>query len=425
MEIYVVKQGDTLERIARQYGISVDEIVNVNQIDPNERLVVGQDLVILIPDLRHIVTEGETLDSIARQYNTTVNAILRNNPTISPYNIEAGNVIVLSYKGVEPTRQVVVNGYTYPEIGRDRLIKILPYLSFLTIFTYGFTNNGDLIEPNDGELIELALDYGVAPVMLISTLTSGGSFSNALGATLLSDEELQTRLINNIIENMVSKGYRGLDIDFEYLSVEYRENYIKFVSRLTAELNKKGLFTMVALAPKTSSTQPGLLYESHDYKGLGGAANFTLLMTYEWGYTYSAPMAVAPLPNVERVISYGVSEIPSQKVLMGIPLYGYNWNIPFVRGTKAKSLSPVEAVDLAREQRADIEYDDLQQAPFFYYTDEGQEHVVWFENCRSIVAKLGLIERYKIAGCSLWNITREFPQVYAIINSMYDIAQVV
>lgn len=122
----------------------------------------------------------------------------------------------------------------------------------------------------------------------------------------------------------------ALDIDFEYLPVENRDNYIEFVSNLTRQLNDKGFLSLVALAPKTSVNQPGLLYESHDYRGLGEAANLVLLMTYEWGYTYGPPMAVSPIDKVEEVVRFGVSQINSQKILMGIPLYGYDWTLPLL-----------------------------------------------------------------------------------------------
>lgn len=425
MEIYTVKQGDTVTSIAQQFGITPEVLLSTNIITNPDNLVVGQDLIILIPEIRHIITEGETLDLIAREYNTTVNALLRNNPTLTAGNIIPGETVVITYKNVNPTRSIAINGYTYPEIPVDSLVKILPYLTFMTIFTYGFTNEGELIIPDDDNLIRIALDYGVMPTMLISTLTSQGTFSNELAGILLNDPELQLKLINNIIANMKEKGYRALDIDFEYLPVENRQNYIDFVTRLTEELNNNGFYSLVALAPKTSTTQPGLLYESHDYFGLGRAANLALLMTYEWGYTYGPPLPVAPLPNVERVISYGVTQIPSQQILMGIPLYGYDWKIPYIKGTMAKSLSPQQAVELALEKGTEIEYDDYQQAPYFYYTDNGQQHVVWFENLRSIDAKLNLIENYVLAGGSLWNIIRDFPQFYMLVNSRFNIAQVI
>ena len=425
MEIYTVKQPDTLTSIAERFGTTPDEIIKTNLITNPEKLVTGQDLIILIPQITHTVTEGDTLASIAEEYNTSVSAILRNNPTITSANLPLGTSLAITYRGVDPSRPIILNGYTYPEIPREKLIRILPYLTFLTIFTYGFTNNGDLIAPDDEELIQLALDFGVAPVMLISTLTSAGTFSNELARTLLNSPELQSRLINNIINTMDEKGYKALDIDFEYLPVENRESYINFVAALTEALNAKGYYTLVALAPKTSSTQPGLLYESHNYLGLGRAANFALLMTYEWGYTYGPPLPVAPLPNVEAVISYGVSEIPPAKILMGIPLYGYDWKIPYVKGTMARSLSPVQTVELALETGSEIEYDDYQQAPFFYYTENGQQHVVWFENLRSINAKLNLINQYNLAGASLWNIIRDFPQFYMLVNSLFDIAKII
>lgn len=425
MEIYTVKQGDNITSIAQSFGITPEEIINTNLITNPDNLVVGQDLIILIPQITHTVTASDTLASIANEYNTSVSAILRNNPTVTANNLPEGTILAITYRDVNPTRSIVLNGYTYPEIPQENLIRILPYLTFMTIFTYGFTNDGDLIAPNDEALIQLALDFGVAPTMLISTLTNEGTFSNELARVLLNDPELQNKLINNIIETMQRKGYTALDIDFEYLPVENRESYINFVTRLTEELNANGYYSLVALAPKTSATQPGLLYESHDYFGLGRAANFALLMTYEWGYTYGPPLPVAPLPNVEAVISYGVTDIPSQKILMGIPLYGYDWQIPYIKGTKARSLSPVQAVELALETGSQIQYDDYQQAPFFYYTIDSQQHVVWFENLRSIDAKLNLIEQYNLAGVSLWNIIREFPQFYMLVNSRFNIVKLI
>ncbi len=424
MEIYTVQAGDTLTSIARKKGLSAELLQRENMLSNPESLVAGQDILILRPEVTHTVKAGETLSSIAREYGTTANAILRNNPTADADALIPGTELVISYEGVNPSRRIIMNGYTYPGIERDRLKRILPYLTFLTIFTYGFTNNGDLIAPDDIELIELALSYGTAPVMLVSTLTENGTFSNQLADMLLGSSELQQRLINNIIRTMEEKGYKALDIDFEFLPAERRESYIAFMAELTERLNAKGMYTLIALAPKTSSAQTGLLYEAHDYYGLGRASNFSLLMTYEWGYTYGPPLPVAPLPNVEAVISYGVSEIPPQKILMGIPLYGYDWRLPYVKGTMARSISPVEAVEIALKYRTDIQYDDYRQAPFFYYTHDGIQHVVWFENMRSINAKLDIAENYGLAGMGLWNIIREFPQFYMLVNSRFIIERV-
>lgn len=284
MIIYTVQAGDTINSIAEQFNISPEFLLNTNFPPNPDNLVVGQDFVILTPSVTYTVTEGDTLLSIAQQYNTDTYSLLRNNPVIIGRELFPGETIVINYTDT-PEGIIATNGYAYTSIDRTTLLRALPYLTFLTIFTYGFTNNGDLVYADDDELIRLANAYGAVPTMHLSTLTAQGNFSSELARIILNNEYAQSRLIENIINNMDIKGYRALDVDFEFLPVEDKDKYIAFMSELTKRLNERGYISLVALAPKTSTNQPGLLYESHDYYGLGNAANLALLMTYEWGYT--------------------------------------------------------------------------------------------------------------------------------------------
>ena len=179
----------------------------------------------------------------------------------------------------------------------------------------------------------------------------------------------------------------------------------------------------VALAPKTSAEQPGLLYEGKDYGGLGEAANQVLLMTYEWGYSYSEPMPVAPLPNVTAVLDFATSQIPNNKIFLGIPLYGYDWPLPFVAGqTQARSISCERAVELARDHQSAIEYDTTAQAPHFRYRDRaGQQHEVWFEDVRSLSAKFELIKEYGLNGAGYWQIMRFFRANWLLLADTFQI----
>ena len=148
-----------------------------------------------------------------------------------------------------------------------------------------------------------------------------------------------------------------------------------------------------------------------------------LLMTYEWGYTYGPPMAVAPLPNVRQVLDYAVTEIPREKIYLGIPNYGYDWPLPFRQGeTKARSISNQEAVAIAAAQRADIAYDGTAQSPWFRYTAGGTVHEVWFEDARSMSAKLRLIQEYGLRGAGYWNLMRPYPQGWTVLNALYDVS---
>ena len=259
--------------------------------------------------------------------------------------------------------------------------------------------------------------------MHLSTLTEEGRFDNARSTLILEDADAQDALVQSILETVQARHYFGLDVDFEYVLPEQREAYAAFITRLREALNPLGCPVVVALAPKTSAAQRGLLYEAHDYALLGAAANAVFLMTYEWGYTYGPPMAVAPLGQVRAVLDYALTAVAPEKIFMGIPLYGYDWPLPFVSGeTRAESLSPVQAVERALRHDIAIQYDAAAQAPYYHYTDRGgREHAVWFEDARSIEAKLRLADEYHLQGVGYWNLARPFPQNWAVLASLFDI----
>ena len=351
---------------------------------------------------------------------------MQNNPFLNGVpNINVGEKLAINFLGGKRESMSVL-GYVYPNVNKDTLIRTLPYLTYISIFTYGIKPDGSLIPIDDEEIIRISKDYAVAPIMHISTLTEEGVFSNELSHTVVNNLQVQNNLIENILSMIKEKGYYGLDIDFEYVFPEDRANYTWFIKRVTDRLNIEGYIVFTALAPKTSVDQKGLLYEAHDYMGIGHVSNYVLLMTYEWGYAYSPPMAVAPIDKVEEVVSFGVTQIMPDFIFMGVSNYGYDWPIPFVAGTtRAKSISNVEAVDIARRYGVSIDFDTTAQAPYFYYTaEDGVEHVVWFEDARSIQAKVQLVTYYGLSGVGVWNLMRYFPQCWLIINYMFKIKRV-
>lgn len=133
-------------------------------------------------------------------------------------------------------------------------------------------------------------------------------------------------------------------------------------------------------------------------------------------------MAVSPIGPVRKVLEYAISEIPSQKVMMGQNLYGYDWTLPYKVGNPfARAISAQAAVQLAIDRNAAIEYDEVAQAPFFNYWRDGKEHEVWFEDARSIQAKFNLLKELNLLGISYWHSGFNFPQNWYLLNDMFRI----
>lgn len=126
---------------------------------------------------------------------------------------------------------------------------------------------------------------------------------------------------------------------------------------------------------------------------------------------------------MEQVVAYAVTEIDPAKLLLGIPNYGYDWTLPYEKGvTAARSLGNEEAVKLAARYGAEIRFDSVAASPYFEYTDEGgAAHVVWFEDVRSILGKLNLMDEYGLRGAGYWNVMRPFAQNFALLGALYDI----
>lgn len=423
MDIYVVQRGDSLYSIARRYGVSVNDIVYANQLQNPEVLSVGQALVIPTGTRRHTVRQGETMYSIARSYGVTLQSLIAANPGVTnPGRIYPGQVINIP-SGNQYLGEMIVNGYI-TDATENTLRATLPYLTFLSPFSYRSDLQGELTPTFSVDLSRSA-ENRAANLMTVTNLRSQGGFSSQIAHAILTDQQVQDNFLENVVAALGEGGYYGLNMDFEYVYQYDRQSYNQFLRRLADTLHPLGYIVITALAPKLSDNQQGLLYSAHDYAFHGATADYVILMTYEWGYTYGPAMAVSPINMVRRVLNYATDVMPAGKILMGVPNYGYNWTLPFVQGTAARPITNVGAVTLAGQVRAAIQFDETAQAPFFRYWDgAGKQHEVWFEDARSLREKYRLVEEYGLAGVSFWNLNNLFRTNFLVLESMYSVEKV-
>ena len=422
MEIHVVQPGDTLFRLSRQYNLPMERLIQDNQLPNPAQLVVGQALVLRFPALTHVVREGDTLYALSQRYQVSPLQLLRNNPVLKGRDqLVPGQSLVIRYR-YEPLGALTVNGYAYPSIDPELLTATLPFLSQLTPFTYRFTPTGALISLQDEELLKAAIPAGVTPVFHLSSVTEEGQFSGELAHQLLSNPVARGRLVSAILNTVSLRGYWGVDVDFEFLYDSDASLYPQFLGQLHQALAAQGAPLTVALAPKISHDQPGRLYEGLDFSLIAREVDCALLMTYDWGWPGGPPMAVSPLPQVRQAAEYALIHFSPQQLMLGIPNYGYDWPLPYREGNRAVSVNNVQAVRLAWDRHAAIRFDQVAQAPWFPYVDgEGREHQVWFEDPRSIRAKVELALELGLRGVSYWNLDRPFPQNWVALNALAEI----
>src|SRR5699024_2740028 len=363
--IHVVQQGETIARIAQRYGADMNQVILVNQLAEPDVLVVGQTLVVPEPDREYFVQPGDQLWQIAELYGVTVVDLASANNIADPSMLTVGDLlempyVVYSFESGESlwriadhygvsVAQIVrsnhlsdppvitvgqrlhipvgdrpvidVNAYTtnINEEGGREARALGSYFTYLAPFMHSMREDGSVTELQDAPLLEAAEVTNTNPLFVLTNFRDR-RFDSDLAAAVLRHPEVQDILLANILALMRNKGYTGLNIDFEYVYPEDRENYNAFLQKAADRLHPEGYTVSTAMAPKENAGQQGLLYEAHDYAAHGRIADFVIIMTYEWGWAGGRPWAIAPINMVRRVLDYAVSVIPRDKLVMGVPL---------------------------------------------------------------------------------------------------------
>jgi spore germination protein len=426
MQIHVIRRNESLTSIARAYQTTVNDIVEANELPNPNDLVIGQSIVIPIIGRFYFVQPGDSLFSIARKVGipyqelASINRINVN----QPLNVGFRLYIPQGKKrNAEFNAYVEPRGTTVAPVLENSAREAAPYLSYLAPFSFQARRDGTLKEPLLNNFPAIAKANRNVLMMVINN-QENDQFSDELGRILLTDMAIQDKFLNNIVATAKKYGFRDIHFDFEFLRPADREAYNNFLRKAKQRFKSEGWLMSTALAPKTSATQKGKWYEGHDYKAHGEISDFVVIMTYEWGYSGGPAMAVSPIDAVRKVLDYAITEIPSNKILMGQNLYGYDWTLPFVQGSVAKAVSPQQAIQLAAKHNVEIQYDTKAQAPHFKYKDEaGKEHEVWFEDARSIQAKFDLIKELNLRGMSYWKLGLSFPQNWLLIVDNFNVTK--
>lgn len=426
MIIHVVQPGETINSIADKYEISADRLILDNDLTNFRDLVVGQTIVVAIPLQTYVVQEGDVLMNIASNHGVTLLQLYRNNPFLSDREfLYPGETLVISYHN--NAKKIRTNGYTFEFIDKDILKKTLPFLTYLSIFGYRFLENASIEKINDTEIIKMAKDYGVTPIMVLSSFNLQGVGSVDTIYRVFGSEELSDRLINNILSILKEKGYYGFNFTYYYYNAENKSIYVNFTHKLTKRLNQEGFFVSITLTQNIIIHQNEITYQKLDYTSIGEDVNGVIIsLNFHWGTSYGPPTPVTSIYNMKDFLDYILTQVPNSKIDIAVPIIAYDWELPYVIGsTRAESLTIASAINIAQQNGVNIQFDEISMTPYFEYSVEKfgvqVKHIVWFIDARYIDSSIKLVEEYELHGTVMWSIMQYYAQMWLVINSQYEI----
>lgn len=427
MIIHVVQPGETAYSIAEYYGISIDWLIRENGIEDPLKPVVGNTYVILFPEETYVIQEGDTLESIANRFNVTMMDLLRNNTYLADQgSLVPGETLVIRYVDTK-IGQIAINGYAYSFINLTTLRKTLPFLTYLTIYSYDITQGGILIEIEDTPIIQLAKQYGVAPIMLLKFQDMVSMDVQNFMFRILTDIEIQEKFINDVLAVIERKGYMGLTFDTPYIYPAYREQYVTFVSILTKRLRERDLIVFDGLSPTSFELVTGVIYSEKEIFDISTFVDGTVILTYELARIQGVPTASIDFNSKEELLqSTLLPVLAPEDIQLGISTIGYRWELPFVAGVSVgNAISNTGAVQVARDFKIEVQYDYVAEVAYFVYEEAGREFLVLYMDARSMEAYLQLAHRNNINGIAIWNIMEYFYDLWLLINGQFDVVKVI
>ncbi len=411
--LHEVRTEDTISSIAKQYNIPIQRLLQENELSIESELSIGEIITITSPTETYRVKNGDTLSDIALAHEVTVMELLRNNPFLAVREqLMIGEELVIRYDNKD--KKIRVNGMTFSFIDPQVLTKTLPYLTYITVMGCKVDANGNLTDVKPNNIVQTAIEYGVVPLMLVSTLDEFGHGSYEISHKLFNDPEMQKRLVDNILVRLETKGYHGAVFGFQFVLEEDLSNYMNFIEYATNRLHDEGYLSWEVLIPTVFGEQSGISQVNQSIDGI-------ILLSYQWATGYIPNEYQTTYSYIKEYLDAVLAVVSAEKIYLGLTRIAYDWELPYVEGESfVSSLTNPRAVELAVEYGSEISFDEANKISYFRYKTQETEHVVWFKDIRYTNAILDLVNEYGLGGISVWNIMY-FSGIWIALNSQYDV----
>lgn len=463
---YTVRPGETLWRIARRFGTTVEAIVQLNNITDPSRIFPGQTLLIpvgpAVPpapppppppppppgQFVYTVRPGDTLWLIARRFGTTVEAIVQANNLVNPEQIFPGQRLIIPVVPPAPpppppppppvpppptAPRPLTNFVYYPGMEQsgpawEQLSANARMITYVGFVNFRIGAGGEVIGTPNRAMIDQVHAWGVGAIAVVSNWNpTTFRFDRELVHAVLSDTTLRTRLVTAIRNLVVGNNFEGINIDLEDIPPGDRALFTQFVTEVRSALSSEGRLTTTAVMAKTADLPEQEWVGVYDYAALGAVNDLVVVMTYDEHWAGGPPGPIASVPWMQSVITYAVSQIPASKILIGVPVYGFDWRVIPPQTGLAPQVTFRQAMDLAARYGATVVFDATAREPHFTYTTappEAETHEVWFQNAASVSAKLDLMVANNLLGIAIWSMEFTFPEMWDVIRQRFTVTRI-
>jgi len=273
-----------------------------------------------------------------------------------------------------------------------------------------YASERDLSVGASGEDLAFVSTAHASGLQVLATVADvslrSGNFSASISTRIWRTPTSITQHIAALVDLCVTKGYDGIDIDWEAVRTRNKDKFSSFIGQLADAMHAHGKILSMAVAPKTEEPGDWSAPRSEDYAALGAAVDEFKVMTYDYSGSWSAPGPIAPPTWMDAVLTHAESLVPAAKIMMGVPFYGYNW-----RGRRTTDVASTDAQTLIATYSPTVHRDPSEEATFTYTDTTGRFHTVFFQDRPAIAAKLQMLRdnHPAIRGIAIWVMGGEDP----------------
>ncbi|WP_240620272.1 glycosyl hydrolase family 18 protein [Peribacillus acanthi] len=421
----VVKRH-TLAKIAKQYGTTVRALQKENKLT-STRIFSGQILIIPQKYFIHTVQPQETLWKIATRFGVTVKDLSEIN-SLKSERITIGQQIKIpdyfcqiqilgGKKGwirkselKVVTQNQVIMGWTSIATDPNYVMQNNP-VNVVSPRWYILKNGGKMVTSHeDSHFIEKAHKQGKQVWPLIGNL-----FDHELTDTVLSDSKKRRILVSTLRDSLVQTKSDGINIDFENINPKNKQDFVQFIRELKNALDPYDITVSVDV---TRQNEDPFWSGSLDRKELGKIADYIVIMGYDehWGTSPKAG-SVSSLPWIQEGLQLLMQEVPSHKILLGVPFYTREWVTDLsTKKVKSHDRTMHQVNQMISSKGLKKVWDSKASQYYVEYSTETEKHQVWIEDKTSMGKRIDLVKGYKLGGTAAWYLGSETPDIWDVFK---------